>query len=171
MSQNKSIIIYYSRNGENYLSGDMVDLDVGNTERITNYILEVIDADVFKVERKEDYPFDYRETVEIAKVERSEDMRPELRNTLESIEDYDTIYIGTPNWCGTLPMVMYTQLEQLDFTDKTVKPFVTHEGSGSTKIVKDLEKLCHGANIEEALAIHGSSVDDARSQVIEWLEQ
>ena len=97
--------------------------------------------------------------------------RPKIKQTLESIDAYDTIYIGFPNWWGTLPMAMFTQLEQLDFTGKTVKPFVTHEGSGFGTSQKDLDKLCKGAEIKRGLSIPGANVASAKDTVEAWIKE
>ena len=68
-------------------------------------------------------------------------------------------------------MPMWTQLEQLDFTSKTIKPFVTHEGSGFGSSIKDLEKLCKGAEIKKGLSVPGSNVNEAQNKVKLWVEE
>lgn len=169
LKDKKSIIIYYSRAGQNYSNGNVIDIPVGNTEVIANYIKDLTDADIFKVETVDDYPTDYLETTEVAKKELKDNYRPAIKKTLTDISEYEVIYIGCPNWWGTLPMCMFTQLEQLDFNDKTVKTFVTHEGSGLADVMRDIKKLCDGADIKRGLAIHGSSVDEAFSTVEKWI--
>ena len=136
-----SLVIYFSRAGENYFGGVLKNIEKGNTEVIAEYIQEFADADLFKVEPASEYPADYMKCIDVAKKELQADARPEIKETLESIDQYDTIYLGFPNWWGTLPMPMFTQLEKLDFSGKTIKPFVTHEGSGFGKSLKDLKKL------------------------------
>jgi flavodoxin len=166
-----SIVIYFSRSGENYFGGELKNIEKGNTEVIAEYIHELDGADLFKVEPEVEYPEDYMKCIDVAKKEQMDDARPEIRDGLESIEEYDTVYIGFPNWWGTLPMVMFTQLEKLDFSGKTVKPFVTHEGSGFGSSQKDLKKLCEGANIKKGLSIPGAGVYDAKETVEVWIGQ
>lgn len=165
----KSLVIYYSRAGQNYVNGDIVDLPVGNTEIVVDYIKELTGADTFKVETVEDYPADYMETTEVAQEEQDNNARPELKEELTDISEYDVIYIASPNWWGTLPMAMFTQLEKLDFTGKTVKTVITHEGSGLGTSMKDVKKLCKGADIQKGLAIHGAEVKDSKSNVERWI--
>lgn len=165
------LVIYFSRNGENYFGGVLKNIEKGNTEVIAEYIQEFTGADLFKVEPKVEYPLDYMECIDVAKKEQQNDARPEIKQSLEDISSYDTIYIGFPNWWGTLPMPMWTQLEKLDFTGKTVKPFVTHEGSGFGTSKKDLSKLCRGAEIKGGLSIPGADVYDAKSTVEMWIEE
>ena len=93
------------------------------------------------MEPKDDYPAAYMECIDVAKREQQNDARPEIKEALEDISGYDTVFIGFPNWWGTLPMPMFTQLEKLDFSGKTIKPFVTHEGSGLSSIPNQLKDM------------------------------
>ena len=156
-----SIVIYFSRSGENYFGGELKNIEKGNTEVIAEYIQQIDNADLFKVETVIDYPADYMECIDVAKKEQQVAARPKIKETLDNIDAYDTIYIGFPNWWGTLPMAMFTQLEQLDFTGKIVKPFVTHEGSGFGSALRDINKLCNGAEIKSGLSIPGANVGSA----------
>lgn len=164
-----NLVIYFSRSGENYFGGVLKNIEKGNTEVIAEYIQEISGADLFKVEPAVEYPEDYMKCIDVAKKELQNDARPELKETLTDISSYDTIYIGFPNWWGTIPMPMFTQLEQLDFEGKTVKPFVTHEGSGFGTSIKDLKKLCAGAEIKNGLSIPGVNVANAKSTVESWI--
>ena len=164
-----SLVIYFSRSGENYFGGELKNIEKGNTEVIAEYIQELDGADLFKVEPANEYPEDYMECIDVAKKEQQKDARPEIKDTLTDISGYDTIYIGFPNWWGTLPMPMFTQLEQLDFAGKVVKPFVTHEGSGFGSSLKDISKLCGGAEIKNGLSIPGANVYDVKDTVASWI--
>ena len=165
----KSLVIYFSRAGENYFGGVLKNIEKGNTEVIAEYIQDEVSADLFKVEPVNEYPADYMKCIDVAQKEKDDDARPEIKDALTDISEYDTIFIGFPNWWGTLPMPMWTQLEQLDFTGKTVKPFVTHEGSGFGSSQRDLDKLCEGADIKKGLSIPGANVYDARDSVAHWV--
>lgn len=167
----KNLVIYFSRKGQNYVNGSIAELKKGNTEVIVDYIKEFDDVDTFQVERKEEYPTDYMETTEVASQEQEQDSRPELKKELTSIEDYEKIYIASPNWWGTLPMPLFTQLEKLDFTNKIVKTVITHEGSGLGTSMNDVKKLCVGANIENALAVHGAEVNNSKSIIESWINE
>ncbi len=165
----KDLIIYYSRRGQNYVNGDIVELAKGNTEVVVDYIKEFTGADTFQVETVEDYPVDYMQTTEIAQEELAKSARPELKEELDDINQYETIYIASPNWWGTFPRALFTQLEKLDFTGKTVKTVITHEGSGLGNAMKDVKKLCQGADIGKGLAIHGAEVEESRSNIERWI--
>ena len=166
LKNKKSIIIYFSRADENYNVGYITK---GNTEVVAEYIQELTGADSFKVERKKPYPKEYYPCIEDAKAEQQIGERPELVKTLESIDDYEVVYIGSPNYWGGLPQPMYTQLEKLNWQGKIVRPFATHEGSGLGNIPNELRSLCKGATIESGLAIQGSAVHSSKNRVEDWI--
>ncbi len=167
-SNKKSLIAYYSRKGQNYLDGNIVNLTVGNTEVIAKKIQAITGADLFEIETVNPYPIDYTETTRIAKKELKANARPELSNSVENMKTYDVIYLGYPNWWGTFPMAVFTFLESYDFTGKTIIPFCTHEGSGMGGM-RDICKLCPNAKIENGIAIKGGSVNSSDGVVKVWL--
>ena len=165
----KSIVIYFSRTDENYFGGKLKYIEKGNTEVIAEYIRDIAGADLFKVERKIPYSKDYKTCIEESKQENNSGARPEIVNTLESIDDYEVIYIGGPVYWGVLPAPMVTQIEKLNFDGKIVRPFTTHEGSGLGSVPYQLKKLCKGATCTEGLSVRGSDVYDAKEKVEKWV--
>ncbi len=167
----KSLVIYFSHTGENYMSDGIRNIDKGNTEIVAENIKELTNADLFKVETVKDYPYKYNECCDVAKEELSSNYRPELKNALNNLDNYDVIYIGGPIWWGHYPCAIFTALENLDFTSKIVKPFSTHEGSGAGHIMEDVNKYCKGAIIKEPLAIRGSNATTSKEVLKEWCEK
>lgn len=100
----------------------------GNTETVANIIHDNVGGDIVKLETTEAYPSDYDELVDYAHQEQQEDARPELSTVIENIEQYDTIFLGYPNWWGDMPMAIYTFLDTYDLSGKTIAPFITHGG-------------------------------------------
>ena len=113
----------------------------------------------------------HRGAVAEARREKEENARPAMEISLQDIEPYDVIFLGYPNWCGTMPMVLWTFLESHDFTGKIIKPFCTHEGSGWGRSLEDLHRLCPAVRIEEGLTLFGTTVADAGDDVRRWLER
>ena len=124
LKEEKCRIAYYSREGNNYVSGKIVNLPIGNTEVVAKMIKEMIEGDIFRIDTVNSYPADYRETTEVAKKEQHENARPELSNHVKNMDSYNVIFLGYPNWYGTMPMLMFTFLEEYDFSGKTIIPFV-----------------------------------------------
>ena len=165
----KSLVIYFSRPGNNWAVGYV---DKGNTEVIAEYIAQDTGADLFKCDPVKPYSEDYMKCTEEAMAYKKQNARPALKNYLESIADYDVIYIGGPIYWGELPYEVYTQLDKLDFAGKIVKPFATHEGSGLGNVEAVLKQKCRGATVKKGLAVQGSAVhsEHARKQVATWVE-
>lgn len=166
----KSLVIYFSHTGENYMADGIRNIDKGNTEVIAEMIQDITGADLFKVKPVKEYPYQYQECCDVAKEELNKNARPEIKNALENIDDYEVIYIGFPIWWGTMPMPMFTQLEKLNFAGKIVKPFGTHEGSRMGNSEKDVKNLCKGATVLPGLPIQGSTVNRAKSEVENWIK-
>lgn len=82
---------------------------------------------------------------------------------------YDVIYIGSPVYWGYMPKELVTALKDIDFTGKTIRPFVTHEGSGLARIPSQIQEICYGAHVSRGLAIKGSQVKSAKEQVAAWI--
>ena len=164
----KRLIAYYSRKGENYVSGQIVDLEKGNTAIVAEKIQALTGYDLFEIDTVESYPVDYHETTRVAKRELRAQARPALTATVNGMEEYDVIYLGYPNWWSTFPMAVSTFLESYDFSGKTILPFCTHEGSGMGG-ERDIHKLCPTAQVGKGLAIVGSRVKEADASIKAWI--
>ncbi len=171
MTGKKCLIAYFSRKGQNYASGGIVDLKVGNTEVVANMIQKITGGDMFHIESVTAYPKDYTEATEVAKDELRAKARPKLTGQVKNMEAYDIIFLGYPNWWGTMPMPVFTFLESYDFSGKTIVPFCTHEGSGMGHSEKDIVKTCPKAALLEGIAIRGTNASSADSTVSTWIDK
>jgi len=169
------LIVYFSRAGNSYGTEDVdavtsASLAIpGNTAVIANMVEEAIGGDLFQIITVDPYPKDYRETTDVARVELDEDARPELSTHVENMDAYDIVVLGYPNWWGTVPMAVYTFLEEYDFSGKTIVPYCTHQGSGLGRSATDIKTLCPDSTILDGLAVSGSRVSNAQSDVNKWL--
>ena len=163
------LIVFYSRADENYFGGAYRVIPVGNTEKAAKMLAELTGADLLKLEQKVPYSPDYQTCITEAKRDLQSNARPEVVGLPENLDGYDEIYLGYPNYWGTMPMAVYTFLERYDFTDKVIHPLCTHEGSGLSGTVRDIEKAAKGAVVKPGLAIHGSDVDSAMAKLKGWV--
>ena len=165
----KTLIAFFSRADENYFSGAMRYVKVGNTEIVCGIIKDLTGADSFKIEMKDPYSPVYMTCIEEAKKDLRAKARPELVSMPESIDEYDTIVLAYPNYWGTMPMAVFTFLEAFDFTGKTILPLCTNEGSGMGGSERDIKKTCPGADVKAGLPITGSKAADSKVSVQKWL--
>ncbi|WXG42255.1 MAG: flavodoxin [Candidatus Freyarchaeum deiterrae] len=143
----------------------------GNTRVIATQIHESVGGDIFEIVSVDPYPSDYDEVVEQARKELREEYRPKLKTKVENMKSYNVVFIGHPNWWGTIPMPVATFLSEYDFSGKTIVPFCTHEGSRQGRSVTDIKKLCPQSTILDGLAVRGGDVKNAQNEVSKWLRK
>lgn len=167
----KCLVAYFSRRGKNYVSGSIVNLAMGNTQVVAERLQELTDGDLFEIDTIKKYPLEYQAATQVAQDELYTGARPELTEKLANIGQYEVVFLGYPNWWGTMPMAVWTFLESYDFSGKTILPFCTHEGSGLGRSESDVKKLCPAAIVKRGLAIRGSQVRSAEKSVVDWLDK
>ena len=169
--KSKILIAYFSRNGNNYIGESIMNLPVGNTEIAARMIKKLTNGDLFKLDPVRKYSEDYHACTVEAQDEQRTNARPELTSYPDSIDSYDAIILCYPNWWGTMPMPVWTFLEQFDFSQKAILPICTHEGSGMGRSESDIKQLCPIARIEKGLAIQGGNVKNAETDIESWLRK
>ena len=162
------LTVYYSRKGENYFGGQIRSISKGNTERIAEFIQNEVGGDLFELETVREYAKDYHECTNEAMAEKKSNARPALKKLPESIDQYDTIFLGYPNWWGTAPMAVFTFLDAFDFKGKKIVPFCTNEGSGMGTSERDIQKECPEAIVASGLAIRGSDAEKSEAKTAVW---
>ena len=165
------LIAFYSRAGENYFGGAYRRISVGNTKKAAEMLAELTGGELYKIEQAQPYSGDYQTCIAEAKADLQKKARPEVLKLPDDLDAYDEIYLGYPNYWGTMPMAVYTFLERYNFTGKTIHPFCTHEGSGLSHTVQDIQKAAAGAQVTKGLAIHGSSAEEARPALESWVRE
>ena len=165
------LTVYYSRKGENYWGGSIKNLSKGNTEIVAEMIHDAVGGDLFEVDTVKPYSADYSTCTEEAKQELHTNARTELKKYMDSLDGYDIIFVGYPNWWGTMPMAMFTFLEHYDLKDKKIVPFCTNEGSGMGSSERDLNKICTGAVVEKGLAVRGCEAAKSGDKVSAWAKK
>lgn len=134
----------------------------GNTEKMESYIQAQTDGDLFEIEPLNPYPTDYEECTDVALVERDENARPEIANLPDSIEEYDTIFIGYPIWWHTAPMIIGTFLENYDLSGAHVYPFTQSASMDTEQFENSMEfvrESAAGANVHDGLFAEASDTE------------
>ena len=143
----------------------------GNTRKIANQIHELVGGDIFEIVSVDKYPSDYDETVKQARKELDSGHMPKLLSEIKDLGSYDVVFIGYPNWWGTVPRPVVSLLSKCDSPGKTIAPFCTHEGSRLGRSYEDIARLCPRSTLLEGLAVRGGDVGNAQNKVSEWLRR
>ncbi len=178
-SDSRSLVVYFSMpettepdnmTQEEANSTVVIDGEVlGNTQYMAYVIAENQNADIFRIEPETPYPTDHETLVDLAAEEQDDNARPAIKDQIENLNDYDVVFLGYPNWWGDMPMILYTFLEQYDFSGKTLIPFNTHGGSGFSNTVNTIRELEPAADVREGLSISRNHIQDAEQEIIDWL--
>ena len=167
----KMLVAYFSLAGEQYGVGVVEE---GNTAIIAQMIAEQTGADLFEIKPKTPYPTTYQELLDVSRQEMTDKARPEIADTVDNMDDYDTIFIGYPNWWGDMPMIVYNFLESYDLSGKTVVPFCTHGGSGLSDTESTIADIT-GGTMKDGFEILGTTAQDdretAKKEVTQWLRK
>lgn len=166
-----ALIAFYSRAVENYFGGAYRCISVGNTEKAAKMLAGLTNGKLYKIQQAQPYSKDYQTCIAEAKADLQKSARPEILDLPNNLDAYNEIYLGYPNYWGTMPMAVYTFLEHYDLTGKIIHPFCTHEGSGLSRTEQDIQKAAPGAIVTKGLAIHGSSVDSAKPALEQWVQE
>ena len=165
------LVAYFSLAGEQYGVGV---IEEGNTSIIAHMIAEQTGADLFEIEAVTPYSTSHSELLDVSRQEMANNTRPEIADTVDNMDDYDTIFIGYPNWWGDMPMIVYNFLESYDLSGKTIVPFCTHGGSGLSRTESTIANIT-GGTMKDGFAIPGTTAqndrDTARSEVTKWLKE
>lgn len=166
----KALIAYFSRAVGNYCSGKINSLEEGNTAVVAQKIALITGGELFRIRQAVPYSDDYDTCLEESKEDKEKDARPEIVDCITSIDEYDTIFIGYPNYWGSMPRVMFTFLEKFDFSEKIIYPFCTHEGSGFGNTISELKARCEGAVIKDGFLVVGSTKENYNEELRAWIE-
>ncbi|MBS1368376.1 MAG: cupin domain-containing protein [Lentisphaeria bacterium] len=143
----------------------------GNTRAAAEMIQQATGGTLFEIKPVKPYPSDYRKCTEVARADISAGIRPELAAKIDDIAKYDVIFVGSPNWWGTMAPPVATFLTAHDLKGKTVIPFFTHGGGGMQRCETDVRKLCPESNVLTAATFSGGSIRSAQDTIRKWLDE
>ena len=153
----KRLIVYFSHSG--------------NTRQIAGQIHRNIGGDLIEIETIDKYPADHNEILEQARKEISAGYKPALKTKVESMNEYAVLFLGYPNWFGTIPTPVSAFLEEYDLSGKIIAPFCTHGSGGLARTVEAVKGICPDSKVLGTLGIGNSRVNEAEKEVSEWLSQ
>ena len=165
----KILTVFYSLKGETIAPGmKIVNLEKGHNAAAAEFIQKAVGGDLLELETVKTYIEDHMKMIYEAKEELEKGIRPELKN-YPDISEYDTIFLGFPNWWNTMPMPVFGFLEHYDWSGKRIIPFVTSGGGGFADSIKDLKRICVGAVVEEnGGEFLGHEVETSEEAISTW---
>lgn len=141
----------------------------GNTRKIAELIQKKTGGQLFEINPIQAYPRDYRACVEQAKREINSGFMPELKEIPDNLDQYDTVFVGTPIWWYTMAPPISTFLSNIDLSGKRVIPFCTHGGGGKGHYITDVANLCLSSTLLEELVVYENGGKSAASDITAWL--
>ena len=156
LEEPENILVAYFSWADNAVLDDDVDavsspsvIPPGNVQQLAGWVQEKTGGDLFSIRVTDPYPSDWDECLDRANEERAEDARPELVENVGNIEEYDTVFLGYPNWWYGVPMPLLTFLEENDLSGKQVYLFCSHGTGGLAESVELITEAAPGAVISE----------------------
>ena len=165
----KTLVVYFSRVGENSVNGNLEVITKGFTEILAEKIAAKTNADMFKIEPEVPYPTNYAECVKRSKIEDQYNEKVPYLNPLSSLDDYDVIYLGFPCWWRTYPRVVASFIRDHSWVGKTVYPFCTNEEGALGLAEMELKGSLRGAIIKRGFACKGIDAALADDKLDAWI--
>lgn len=132
------------------------------------YVQRAVGGDLFEIVPDRGYSANYMTCTEEAQEELRNKEQVPVKEYLENLDDYDTIFLGYPNWWGTYPMAVDTFLKHYNLDGKTIHPFCTNEGSGMGSSVSWIRQAAPCATVTDGLSIHGAEAGASEGRIAQW---
>ena len=140
----------------------------GNTEQGAQLMAEALGADLFTIEMEQPYRGNI---YDVSQRDLNQDARPALATHVADMAQYDVVLVGYPTWWGTMPMPMFTFLNEYDFSGKTLLPFSSHGSTRFGDSISDFSKQVPGAYVGQAFEYYYSGGSELEAEVAAWLKE
>lgn len=143
----------------------------GKTRRIAEMIQKQTGGSLSRIYPRQPYPSDFEKLLIQVKEEIRTGKKISLLPVDENADEYDVVFVGSPNWCGTIAPPIASWLSENDLTGKTVLPFFSHCGGEDKGLEQSIRNLCPTAEIGTCLYVMENGKEDLHSMIQEWLKQ
>lgn len=170
MASKKFLIVYLSR--------------TNNTKAIAEIIHKNVGGTLVALELEKPYPENYQQTVQQVVKENETGYLPPLKTKIDSIQNYDVVFVGFPTWDMKMPPPMKSFLHRYNLSGKTVIPFNTNAGYGAGSGFQTVKEFCPNSTILAGFSIKGGverdgvylvikdeKAKEAETEVKKWLEK
>ena len=125
----------------------------GVTAKLAKKLAAAIGADLHEIKPEKPYTsadLDWRDSNSRSSVEmKDKSFRPAIANSVENMDQYDTVFVTFPIWWYVAPTIINTFLEAYNLDGKKIVPLATSGSSGMGNTNKELAPSCKGATLEE----------------------
>lgn len=153
----KSLIVCYSYSG--------------NTWEVAKEIHRQTGAPLCEIYPKQPYPMLFESLLSQVREETDSGFLPHLFPITERVEDYDTIFVGTPNWCGTVAPPITAFLKQNNLEGRLLFPFYSHCGGGRGNVEQDIRRMCPEAIVGEGISIVNDGGSALTEKIASWIKK
>ena len=144
----------------------------GNVAQMAAWIQQETGGDLFSIRVEEPYSADYDKCLDRAADEKAENARPVLVEEVPDMAEYDTVFLGYPNWWYSAPMAVFSFLEENDLSGKKVVLFCSHGTGGLASSVKDISAVLPDSEIESnVLGVYREDIPECQEAIKNWLEE
>lgn len=176
---NSNILVAYFSWADNAILADDVDavtspsvIAPGNVQQLAGWVQEQTGGDLFSIRVADPYPSDWDECLERANQERGDNARPELVENVENLDQYDTVFLGYPNWWYGVPMALLSFLENNDLSGKQIYLFCSHGTGGLANSVEIIsEALPAGQISDNIFDCYEEDAASSEESILAWLNE
>lgn len=123
-----------------------------SVQAAAEYISEKTEGGIYRIETLGEYPENEAELVKKAHDEHLTNIRPALKNAPLSLSEYDIIFLCFPAWDNTMPMALWTFIEDYDMRDKAVIPVCEGSAEALTNAIRDINNLVPGMMVVDGFS-------------------
>ncbi|MCF0202828.1 MAG: NAD(P)H-dependent oxidoreductase [Bacteroidaceae bacterium] len=154
-SKSKSLVIFYSQTGA--------------TKQVADILAEQVGADMDSIEAVNPYNGSFEQTVSRCQDEMSKNILPEIKPIRRDIANYDTLFIGSPIWFGTIAPPVSAYIKSVDLKGKVVVPFVTFGSGGLQAATIALKEAQPGATFLDGYGVRNLRIGKAKAEIETFL--
>lgn len=151
----KVLVVYYSFSNTTRMLAEEISKQTG--------------GDIRELVSEKTYSFNYNTAAKEIRNEIERGYCPKLLSGLESVDSYEYIFLGTPNWFKSYAPPVLSFLRNVDLKGKTIIPFCTHGGGGFGQIEINIAKECSKSTILPGLAAMSSFDEQQIKDLIEGI--
>lgn len=140
----------------------------GNTHKIARAIQNITGGDRSEIYPWQPYPAAFPELLRQVKKEIAEHCYPPLLPVSHSPRKYSVVFVGSPNWCGSISPPLASWLHKNNLSGKIIIPFYSHCGGVAGDIKNDIAKLCPRADVRDALGVIDDGGEDLTQLLYQW---